>query len=100
MKLVNCGKNLFDPVVSVTLQPLPEDNDMEMTLFSSYTIYEYLPVFNFIMLMFIFTGILTIVIRYIRKMEGKKRKLFESWRAQPLDATKPHAKEMRNPRLV
>ena len=58
-KLENFGKNILDPVVRVTLQPLPENAGTEMTPFSSNAIYEYLPVFNFIMLMFIIAGILT-----------------------------------------
>ena len=88
-KLENFGKNILDPVVRVTLQPLPENAGIEMTPFSSNAIYEYLPVFNFIMLMFIIAGILTIVIRYIRKMKGQKRKLSENRRSVPFVATEP-----------
>ena len=56
---------------------------------SIVSIYEYLPVFNSIMLMFIIAGNLTIVIKYMRKMKGQKHELFESWRSMPINATKP-----------
>ena len=93
-KLENFGKSTLDPIVRVTLKPLPEESDLGINSFSSDKIYEYLPVFNCIVLMSMVTGILIIIIRRMRKARGTKQKLFKSQPSRPLDVTVPLTSEM------